>query len=175
MLKRVQPDDGFDGRAGVAKGLRHDRRGGVGILFGLIAPLLVLAVAFGIEVTGGYRDALALQGLADRVAVSAGPLWHAGDRSGAMQLARALAGDVTIDRQGAVDAGSDTGKKAGKYGDKHGDRHADKHADKGAAKNAGRDDAYEIIVSQRKRVFFGLIGSGRGTARAVAVGARRVE
>ena len=111
MLKRVQPDDGFDGRAGVAKGLRHDRRGGVGILFGLIAPLLVLAVAFGIEVTGGYRDALALQGLADRVAVSAGPLWQAGDRSGAMQLARALAGDVTIDRQGAVDAGSDTGKK----------------------------------------------------------------
>ena len=57
----------------------RDRRGAVALLFALLAPLLLLAVAFGSDVPSWYRDALHLQGLADRAALSAGPLWADGD------------------------------------------------------------------------------------------------
>jgi Flp pilus assembly protein TadG len=66
------------------------RSGAVGLLFALLAPLLVLVVAFGIDVTTAYRDALHLQALADRAAISAGPLALAGDKAGARAVAAAL-------------------------------------------------------------------------------------
>jgi uncharacterized membrane protein len=59
-------------------------------MFGLLAPLLILAVAFGIDVTAAYRNALHLQALADRAALSAGPLWQAGETASARAVAAAL-------------------------------------------------------------------------------------
>lgn len=67
-------------------------------MFGLLAPLLIAAVAFGIDVTAWYRDALHLQALADRAALSAAPVWRRGDREGAVAVARAL---VEADDAGA--------------------------------------------------------------------------
>ena len=75
-----------------------DRRGGVALLFGLLAPLLVLIVALGIDGTRWYRDALHVQALADRVAISAGPLWQAGQAAAARETALAL---VAADGSGA--------------------------------------------------------------------------
>lgn len=125
--------------------LLTDRRGAVGVLFGLLAPLLVLAVAFGIDVTGGYRDALHLQGLADRAATSAGPLWAAGDAKHAMAVAAAIVaadGDVRLDQAGAA---------------------------------PDRQDAIEIVVSCRQRhLLSGLFIATRQSARAVAVKSRRI-
>ncbi|MBC7520043.1 MAG: hypothetical protein H7268_02955, partial [Sandarakinorhabdus sp.] len=92
-----------------------DRRGAVAILFGLLAPLIILAVAFGIDVTAWYRDALHLQGLADRAAASAGPLWRDGDRAGAPAVVAALVGadamDVQIERVGSATGGHWAGDK----------------------------------------------------------------
>jgi Flp pilus assembly protein TadG len=70
-------------------------------LFGLLAPLLVLAVAFGVDVTASYRDALHLQALADRAALSGGPLALAGDNAGARAVAKAIVeadGTANLDR-----------------------------------------------------------------------------
>jgi Flp pilus assembly protein TadG len=80
--------------------LWHDRRGAVGLLFALLAPLLVLAVAFGIDVTAAYRDALHLQALADRAALSGGPLALTGDPAGARAVAEAI---VTADGAAHLD------------------------------------------------------------------------
>ena len=87
--------------------LWHDRRGAVALLFALLAPLLLLAVAFGIDVPSWYRDALHLQGLADRAALSAGPLWAEGQHKSAVAVAEALvaADGVTLDHAGADRAG----------------------------------------------------------------------
>jgi uncharacterized membrane protein len=84
--------------------VRADRSGAVGLLFGLLAPLLVLVVALGIDATRWYRDSLHLQALADRAAISAGPLWKAGNPAAARETAAALvaadASDAQIDHQG---------------------------------------------------------------------------
>ena len=118
------------------------------MMFGLLAPILILAVAFGIDVTCWYRNALHLQGVADRAAVSAGPLWQGGDRQGAIRVATALAGDVTLDR---VDAAPDSDR-------------------------AGRGAGVEVIVSCRKRrLLANLWAPGRQTPRAVAVGSRLTQ
>jgi hypothetical protein len=129
-------------------GLLDDRDGAVGVLFGLLLPVLVLAVAFGIDVAGWYRDALQLQGIADRVAMSAGPLWRTGDRAGALQIAGTLAADVTIDHVGRVSSG----------------------------KRAAQADAFEIIVSSpQHHMLAGLVASQSQSARAVAIGYQLVE
>lgn len=75
-----------------------DRRGAVALLFGLLAPLMILIVVLGIDATRWYRDALHLQALADRVAISAGPLWQAGQAAVARETALAL---VAADGSGA--------------------------------------------------------------------------
>jgi uncharacterized membrane protein len=87
--------------------IRHDRRGAVALLFALVAPLLLLAVAFGVDVPSWYRDVLHLQSLADRAALSAGPLWAEGDRKAAIAVAEALvaADGATLDHAGADRAG----------------------------------------------------------------------
>jgi uncharacterized membrane protein len=127
--------------------LARDRRGAVGLLFGLLAPLLVLVVALGIDATGRTRDALHVQGLADRVATSAGPLWAAGARQQAEAVAVAL---VAAD-------GSDT------------------RLDHIGPAPSGGADALEIIVSRPERhVLAALVAPGRHRARAVAVKTRRV-
>lgn len=77
-------------------------------MFGLLAPLLVLLVAAGIDATRWYRDALHLQALADRAAISAGPLWRAGNLAAARETAAALVAadgsDARIDGQGGTTA-----------------------------------------------------------------------
>jgi uncharacterized membrane protein len=127
--------------------LARDRRGAVGLLFGLLAPVLVLVVALGIDATGRTRDALHLQGLADRVATSAGPLWAAGAQQQAVAVAAALVAadgsDARLDHAGPVEGGA--------------------------------ADALEIIVSHpEQHVLAGLFAPGRQRARAVAVKTRRV-
>jgi uncharacterized membrane protein len=122
-----------------------DRRGAVAILFGLLAPLVILAVAFGIDVTAWYRDALHLQGLADRVAASAGPLWRDGDRAGAAAVVTALVGadamDVRIERLGSATGGRWAGDKA----------------------------ALEVAISCNQAHFLaGMFDASRQSARAVA-------
>ncbi|MBC7504640.1 MAG: hypothetical protein H7267_02760 [Sandarakinorhabdus sp.] len=126
--------------------VRTDRRGSVGVMFGLLAPLLVLTAAFGIDVTAWYRDAQHLQGLADRTAVSAGPLWSSGDRAEALEVVAALVEvdgqAVVIDHAGAV--------KSGQW--------------------ASRRDAFEITLSGRQQYLLaGLFGPSRQTAHAVAI------
>lgn len=81
--------------------LLQDRSGAVGLLFGLLAPLLLLAVAFGVDVTTAYRDALHLQALADRAAQSGGPLALAGDSAGARAVAIAI---IAADGSAHLDA-----------------------------------------------------------------------
>jgi Flp pilus assembly protein TadG len=85
----------------------RDKRGAVALLFALLAPLLLLAIAFGIDVPSWYRDALHLQGLADRAALSAGPLWADGQHKAAVAVAEALvaADGATLDHAGADRAG----------------------------------------------------------------------
>ena len=118
------------------------------MMVGLLAPILVLAAAFGIDVICWYGEALHLQGVADRAAVSAGPLWQGGDQNGAIRVANVLAGDVTLDRIDAAAGGE----------------------------RAGRRGGVEVIVSCRKRrLLANLWAPGRQTARAVAVGSRLVE
>jgi Flp pilus assembly protein TadG len=70
--------------------LHHYRRGGVAELTALLAPRLLIAVAFSIDVTGWYRDSLRLQTLADRVALTAGPAFAAGNRGAAFEIAQAV-------------------------------------------------------------------------------------
>lgn len=119
-------------------------------MFGLVAPVLVAAAAFAIDVTAWHRDALHLQGLADRAAVSAAPLWARGDRAGAVAVAAAL---VAVDGHGA----------ALEYG--------------GAVRSGrwrGAQGTLEIVVSSRKqRVFAVMLGNERQGARAVAAGGER--
>jgi uncharacterized membrane protein len=129
-----------------------DRRGAVAVLFGLLAPLIILAVAFGIDVTGWYRDALHLQHLADRAAASAGPLWRSGDRAGAAAVAEALvaadAPDVRIEHIGAATGGRWAGDKS----------------------------ALEVAVSgDQAHLLVGLFAASRQSARAVAIDSRLVE
>lgn len=116
-------------------------------MFGLLAPLLVLAVAFGVDVPAWYRDALHLQALADRAALSAAPLWVDGDRRAAIAVATALvaADGATLDHAGA-------------------DR-------------AGRNAGFEVAVSSRKRHLLATLplGDERQEARAVAVADRLIE
>lgn len=135
-----------------ATALRTDRRGSVGVMFGLLAPLLVLTIAFGIDVTAWYRDAQHLQGLADRTAVSAAPLWSSGDRAGALDVAAALVAvdgqAIIIDHAGAVQAGQ----------------------------WAGRHDAFEITISgHQQHLLAGLFAPSRQAAHAVAIRDRLVE
>lgn len=59
-------------------------------MLGLLAPLLVLAVAFGIDVTTAHRNALRFQTLTDWAASSGGPLALAGDTAGARAVAEAI-------------------------------------------------------------------------------------
>lgn len=130
-----------------ARQLLADRAGAVGILFGLLAPLLVLAVAFGIDVTGWYRDALHLQGVADRAAISAGPLWLAGDTGGARAIAAAIVaddgGDTTLESSGSPPA---------------------------------NPRAFAVAVScPKQHLLVGLVAPGRYTAWAVAQGGRLIE
>lgn len=127
--------------------LRADRRGAIGVVVGLLLPVLVLTVAFGIDVTGWHRDALHLQGLADRAATSAGPLWAAGNHDEAIAVAAALVradeGNIRLD-----------------------------HA--GAGKNTP-PEAIEIIVSCNQRhLLGGLFPASRQSARAVAIKTRRI-
>lgn len=129
----------------------RDRRGSVAVLFGLLAPIFVLTVAFGVDTTAWYRDALHLQGLADRTAVSAAPLWRAGDRAGALAVAKALvvtdAAGVTLDHAGAVTSGP----------------------------WSARRDSFEVVLSRRQQhLLAGLFAPGRQSARAVAVETRLV-
>jgi uncharacterized membrane protein len=127
--------------------LACDRRGAVGLLFGLLAPLLVLAVAFGIDATGWYRDALHLQGLADRAATSAGPLWASGDRQQALAVAAALV---------AADGG-------------------DVHLDHAGPAPGAPTNAIAIILSSRQHHLLArLFAASRQRARAVAIGTRRI-
>lgn len=117
------------------------------MLFGLLAPLLVLVVAFGIDATAWHRDGLHLQHLADRAATSAGPLWAGGDRRQALAVAAAL---VAAD----------------------GDEVRLDHA--GAASDA-TPDAIEIVVSsQQRHLLAGLFADSRQRARAVAIKHRRI-
>ncbi len=117
----------------------------MGVLFGLLAPVLLAAVAFAIDVTAWYRDAVHLQGLADRAAVSAAPLWSRGERAGAVAVARALVADdsARLDFAGAV--------RQGRW--------------------VGTRDAMEVAVSGRKSHVFAVIALGdeRQRARAVAM------
>jgi Flp pilus assembly protein TadG len=129
-----------------------DRRGSVGVMFGLLAPLLVLTAAFGIDVTAWYRDAQHLQGLADRTAASAAPLWSSGDRAAALEVAAALVAvdgpGVVIDHAGAVTAG----------------------------RWAGQRDAFSITLSARQQhLLAGLFEPDRQTAHAVAIKNQLVE
>jgi uncharacterized membrane protein len=129
-----------------------DRRGTVAILFGLLAPLIILGVAFGIDVTAWYRDALHLQGLADRAAASAGPLWHDGDREGAVAVVVALVEDdeldVEVESLGAVTSGRWRGYR----------------------------EAFEVGISaDQQHLLAGLFAQSRQSARAVALDARLVE
>lgn len=124
------------------------------MLFGLLAPLLILAVAFGIDVTGWYRDALHLQGLADRAAQSAGPLWRDGNRAGAAAVVAALVAEddmvVLLDYAGPP--------RAGRW--------------------AGNRQAIEIIVSSRQQhALAGLYvdDDDRQAARAISLAERLVE
>lgn len=132
--------------------LRDDRRGAVALLFGLLAPLLVAAVAFGIDVTAWYRDALRLQGLADRAALSAGPLWAAGDTASAVAVASAL---VAADGAATLDH---AGTPRGSAGDR-------------------RRGVIEVAVSSPKSHLLANIplGSERQSARALALGTRLIE
>lgn len=129
-----------------------DRRGAVAILFGLLAPLLVLGIAFGIDVTAWYRDALHLQHLADRAAASAGPLWRTGDREAAVAVVAALVdGDalnVEIESVGAATSGRWRGNR----------------------------EAFEVGISaDQQHLLAGLFAHSRQSARAVAVDSRLVE
>jgi hypothetical protein len=121
-------------------------------MFALLAPLLVLTIAFGIDVTGWYRDAQHLQGLADRVAASAGPLWRAGEHDAALAVAQALVGRdgqaTALDHAGAVSQGA----------------------------WSGNADAFEIVLSSNQQhLLAGLFAPSRQGARAVALDARLVE
>jgi hypothetical protein len=126
--------------------LLTDRSGAVALLFGLLAPLLVLAVAFGVDVPGWYRDALRLQGLADRAALSAGPAWAEGDHKGAVAVATAI---VALDGATLDHAGADRG---------------------------GTKGFEIAVSSRKSHLLANVpLGSERQEARAVAVGARLVE
>ena len=117
-------------------------------MFGLLLPVLVIAVAFGVDTTSWYRDAQHLQAVADRVAASAGPLWQKGDHGGAMAVSQALAVDVDLDHAGAAIDG----------------------------RWAARRDALQIVVSCKKRhLLAGFFTPGRQSAQAVALGSRLVE
>ena len=124
------------------------------MLTALLAPLLLVTVAFGIDVSGRYRDALHLQALADRAALSAGPAFAAGDRNAALVIAAAV-----IDNDDVV-ARIDTA------GVPRSGRHQ------------GQSRAIEIIVSSEARHLVAGLYAGQSTrmsARAVVVQARRVE
>lgn len=121
-------------------------------MFGLLAPLLIAAVAFGIDVTAWYRDALHLQGLADRAALSAAPLWGAGDRAGAVAVAAALVdeddGGARLEFAGGVRDGRGAGLRAG----------------------------FEVTVSSAKLHLLGAMAAGdRQGARAVAMADGRMR
>lgn len=123
-----------------------DRRGAVALLFGLLSPLLLLAVAFGSDVPSWYRDALHLQALADRAARSAGPLWAQGERRQAVAVAAAL---VALDGARLDHAGTARG---------------------------GGKGFEVAISSDRTHLLASLaLGDARQEARAVAVGGRLVE
>lgn len=116
------------------------------LLFGLVAPLLVLAVAFGVDVPGWYRDALHLQGLADRATLSAGPAWADGDRMGAVAIAKAI---VALDGAMLDHAGADRGSSKG---------------------------FEIAVSSRKAHLLATVpLGSERQEARAVAMGGRLVE
>lgn len=126
--------------------LLTDRRGAVALLFALLAPLLLLAVAFGSDVPAWYRDALHLQALADRAALSAGPLWAEGERRDAIAVAEAL---VALDGARLDHAGAERG---------------------------GGKGFEVAVSSDRAHLLASLpLGSERQEARAVAVGGRLVE
>lgn len=131
--------------------LLNDRRGAVGIFFALLAPVLLLAATAAMDRIGEARETLQLQGLADRAAISAGPLWADGQRDRAIALATAL---VAIDGDGArLD-------------------HAGQVRDGRWAKTS---EAIEISVSgQGHRFLADILGSDRPSARAVAIKTRRV-
>ena len=136
------------------RAFRHCRHGGVAVLTALLAPLLLVAVAFGIDVSGWYRDSLHLQALADRAALSAGPAFAAGDRSAALAIAAAVIenDDVAarIDAAGVPRSG----------------------------RRQGQIRAFEIIVSSQAQHLVAGLYAGQSTrlsARAVVVQARRVE
>lgn len=116
------------------------------LLFGLLAPLLLLAVAFGSDVPAWYRDALHLQALADRAALSAGPLWAEGGHRQAVAVAEAL---VALDGARLDHAGVDRG---------------------------GAKGFEVAVSGERAHLLASLpLGDARQEARAVAVGARLVE
>ena len=123
-----------------------DRRGAVALLFALLAPLLLLAVAFGSDVPAWYRDALHLQALADRAALSAGPLWADGRHREAVAVAEAL---VAADGARLDHAGADRG---------------------------GSKGIEVAVSSDRAHLLASLpLGRDRQEARAVAIGRRLVE
>jgi uncharacterized membrane protein len=123
-----------------------DRRGAVALLFALLAPLLLLAVAFGSDVPAWYRDALHLQALADRAALSAGPLWAEGAQHEAIAVAEAL---VAADGARLDHAGADRG---------------------------GGKGFEVAVSSARAHLLASLpLGRDRQEARAVAAGGRLVE
>ena len=131
--------------------LFRDRRGAVGIVFALLAPVLLLAATVAMDRIGEAREILELQGLADRAAISAGPLWAEGQRERAIAIAAAL---VAIDGGGARLDHAGTAR--------HG-------------RWAKTPEAIEISVSrQRRRFVSDILGSGRPSARAVAIKTRRV-
>ena len=73
-------------------------------MFVLLAPVLLLAIGFGIDATAAYRDSLHLQRLADRAALSAAPLLTGRDRAAPHAVAAALVaaddGGVWLDYAG---------------------------------------------------------------------------
>lgn len=134
--------------------LRRCRHGGVAVLTALLAPLLLVAVAFGIDVSGWYRDSLHLQALADRAALSAGPAFAAGDRSAAFAIAEAVIENDDVAAR--IDAAGVP--RSGRW--------------------QGQPRAIEIIVSSEAQHLFAGLYAGQSTrlsARAVVLQARRVE
>lgn len=124
------------------------------MLTALLAPLLLVAVAFGIDVSGWYRDSLHLQALADRAALSAGPAFAAGDRGGAIAIAEAVVDQD--DAPARIDAAGVP--RSGRW--------------------QGQARAIEVIVSSEAHHLVAGLYAGQSTrlsARAVVLQARRVE
>lgn len=124
------------------------------MLTALLAPLLLVAVAFGIDVTGWYRNSLHLQALADRAALSAGPAFAAGDRGAAYAIAEAVVDNDDVAAR--VDAAGVP--RSGRW--------------------QGHARAFEIIVSSEAHHLVAGLYAGQSTrlsARAVVLQAKRVE